>query len=112
VPTDATEDEAVEAVIREYRQRPGVELEEPVIRVEVRRLGASRRRNAITSRELSPGEETHSLVLWFSGHAALNDVQSLRVSRFSPTASAFGHVQQRVQQRLSISGSPPLFVCI
>jgi hypothetical protein len=40
VPTDGTEDEGVEAVIREYRQRTGVELEEPVIRAEVRRLRA------------------------------------------------------------------------
>ena len=39
VPTDATEDQGVEAVIREYRQRTGIELDEPVIR-EVRRLRA------------------------------------------------------------------------
>jgi hypothetical protein len=40
VPTDGSEDEAVDAVIREYRQRTGVELDEPVIRAEVRRLRA------------------------------------------------------------------------
>jgi hypothetical protein len=40
VPADGTEDEAVEAVIREYGQRTGVELDEPVIRAEVRRLRA------------------------------------------------------------------------
>jgi 8-oxo-dGTP pyrophosphatase MutT (NUDIX family) len=40
VPTDGTEDHAVEAVIREYRERTGIELDEPVIRAEVRRLRA------------------------------------------------------------------------
>jgi hypothetical protein len=40
VPPDGTEDEAVEAVVREYRERTGVELAEPVIRAEVRRLRA------------------------------------------------------------------------
>jgi hypothetical protein len=40
VPTDGTEDQAVEAVIREYRQRTGIELDEPVVRAEVRRLRA------------------------------------------------------------------------
>jgi hypothetical protein len=40
VPTDGTEDQAVEAVIHEYRERTGVELDEPAIRAEVRRLRA------------------------------------------------------------------------
>jgi hypothetical protein len=40
VPTDGTEDQAVEAVLREYRERTGVELDEPAIRAEVRRLRA------------------------------------------------------------------------
>jgi hypothetical protein len=40
VPTDATEDQAVEAVIHEYRERTGVELDEPAIRAEVRWLQA------------------------------------------------------------------------
>ena len=38
VPTDGTEDEAVASVIREYRQRTGVELDKPAVRAEVRRL--------------------------------------------------------------------------
>jgi hypothetical protein len=38
VPTDGTEDDAVASVMREYRQRTGVELDEPVIRAQVRRL--------------------------------------------------------------------------
>ena len=40
VPTDGTEDQAVEAVINEYRHRAGVELDAPVVRAEVRRLRA------------------------------------------------------------------------
>jgi hypothetical protein len=40
VPTDGTGDQAVEAVIREYRQRTGIELDEPAVRPEVRRLRA------------------------------------------------------------------------
>jgi hypothetical protein len=40
VPTDGTEDDAVASVIHEYRQRTGVELDEPVVRAEVRRLRA------------------------------------------------------------------------
>jgi hypothetical protein len=34
VPTDGTEDDAVEAVIREYRHRTGIQLDVPVIRAE------------------------------------------------------------------------------
>jgi hypothetical protein len=46
VPTDGTEDEAVEAVIREYRERTGVELDEPAVRAEVRRLREEASRDA------------------------------------------------------------------
>jgi hypothetical protein len=46
VPTDGAEDEAVEAVIREYRQTTGVELDESAVRAEVRRLRAEVSRDA------------------------------------------------------------------
>jgi hypothetical protein len=36
----------------------------------------------MTERQLSAGEETRALGLSFSGHAALNSVQQLCVSRF------------------------------
>jgi hypothetical protein len=38
VPTDGTEDDAVAAVMSEYRNRTGVELEESAVRAEVRRM--------------------------------------------------------------------------
>lgn len=45
MPTEGTEDEAVASVISEYKERTGVELDEPAVRAEVRRLPAEASRD-------------------------------------------------------------------
>jgi hypothetical protein len=64
----------------------------------------------MTERQLSAGEETHALVLSFSGHAALNSVQQLSVSHFLHPATVPGmdsNADSNGVQFLGVRACPP-----